>query len=133
MMKQIEYEKISIENIENLIKSKYITEVICDADTRTINISEDEFLVLEDAFKEIETKIKVMMNSFSNMFSKMSEFFNSICNEISKILDCKLTKKKFIKLLQSEGMQRNAINEIVKDNKDPYTYKRLYLILNNFK
>ena len=31
-MKKFEYEKISIENIQNIMKFGYITEVICDGD-----------------------------------------------------------------------------------------------------
>ena len=37
-----------------------------------------------------------------------------------------------MKLLQSEGIQRNAINEIVKNNIKPYTYARYYQILIKF-
>ena len=44
----------------------------------------------------------------------------------------KITKRRFIKLLQSEGIQRNTINEIVKNNTKQYTYARYYEILIKF-
>lgn len=37
----------------------------------------------------------------------------------------KLTKKKFRKLLQSSGVQRNEINKILKNNREQYTQERL--------
>ena len=42
-----------------------------------------------------------------------------------KFLDKKLTKKKFKKLLQSYGIQRNEINKIIATNTEPYTLKLL--------
>lgn len=33
-MKEIDYEKVTIENAQNLIKTGYVTEIICDADNK---------------------------------------------------------------------------------------------------
>lgn len=60
------------------------------------------------------------------MAESLSLIFQNLSNK-------KLTKKKFIKLLISEGIDRNTINEIVKGNKEPYTYMRYYRTLLNLK
>ena len=44
-----------------------------------------------------------------------------------------MTKKKFKGMLQAAGIQRNEINKIVANNKDPYTYRRLIETLNLYK
>ena len=62
----------------------------------------------------------------------MYNAFNTISKELKYLLNKKITKKRFIKLLQSQGIQRNTINEITKNNKRPYTYARYYEILNKF-
>lgn len=62
-----------------------------------------------------------MLSGFVKSFS---DAVNTVLSLINKIEDKKLSKKKFMKLLQSEGIQRNTINKIVANNKDPYTYFR---------
>ena len=44
-----------------------------------------------------------------------------------------MTKKKFKGMLQDAGIQRNEINKIVANNKEPYTYRRLYEALKLYK
>ncbi len=44
----------------------------------------------------------------------------------------KISKKRFMKLLQAEGIQRNEINKIVENNKEKYTYARLYNTVNEY-
>lgn len=129
-MKLIEYEKITIENIENLIKSKYITEIVCDADTKTINIKEEELRNIEQLFREIADSFKPIIEAVSKMCEAFVNCFNSILLDINYLLDKRITKKKFIKLLQSKGIQRTTINKLVNSNKDSYTYKRLYILYN---
>ena len=48
-------------------------------------------------------------------------------------MDKTVTKKKFKGMLQAAGIQRNEINKIVANNKDPYTYRRLNETLNLYK
>lgn len=132
-MKSIEYEKITIENIESAIISNYITEVVCDADKKAININDEDFKKIEYLFKEIVNSFKPIIEAVSKMCEAFANCFKSIAIDINCLLDKRITKKKFIKLLQSNCIQRNTINEIVKNNKDPYTYKRLYFTLKNFK
>ncbi len=132
-MKLIKYsEKITIENIENLYKTGYISEIIFDADSKTMNIKEAEYFEVEKAIKKLSDSIKLVIDTVCKFRKKMLEALNSIflklCNSNKKI-----TKKKFMKLLQSAGIQRNTINEIVKNNKEPYTYVRYYKTLINFQ
>ncbi len=129
-MKTIEYEKITIENIENLIKSNYITEVVCDADKKTININENELRNIEQLFKEIADKLKPIIDATCEICKRLVNNIELIVNDINCLLNKKITKKKFIKLLQSKGIQRNTINKFVNSNKEPYTYKRLYILYN---
>lgn len=132
-MKEIDYEKVTIENEQNLIKTGYVTEIICDADNKKIKIKEAEYIEIEKAFKKLEETVKVMVDVICELCKKMCDAFNSVFKNFNTILNKKITKKKFMKLLQSEGIQRNAINEIVKNNKEPYTYARYYQILKNTK
>lgn len=65
----------------------------------------------------------------------VAEVMSNVAKEIIKIwdrvkpmfnfVDTKITKKKFKKLLQSYGIQRNEINKIIATNKEPYTLKLL--------
>jgi len=132
-MKEIDYEKVTIENAQNLIKTGYVTEIICDADNKKIKIKEAEYIEIEKAFKKLEETVKVMVDVICELGKKMCDAFNSVFKNFNTILNKKITKKKFMKLLQSEEIQRNAINEIVKNNKEPYTYARYYQILKNTK
>lgn len=113
-MKEIDYEKVTIENAQNLIKTGYVTEIICDADNKKIKIKEAEYIEIEKAFKKLEETVKVMVDVICELGKKMCDAFNSVFKNFNTILNKKITKKKFMKLLQSEGIQRNAINEIVK-------------------
>lgn len=74
-----------------------------------------------------------VMNEFAKAFNQAFEAVKPILFSISKLQDKKLTKKKFMKLLQSEGIQRNQINEIIANNKEPFTYRRLSETLNLYK
>lgn len=128
-MKEYKYEEFTIENAQNLIKTGYITEIICDGDIKTVNISEEEYLAIENVIKNVVDSFKPVIEAISELGKKMVETFSSIFLNLSNSLDKKITKKKFIKLLQSEGIQRNEINKIIKDNKEKYTYLRYYEIL----
>lgn len=52
-MKLINYEKATIEDMRRLYKSGYITEIIFDADNKTISLNENEYLLIEEAFSKI--------------------------------------------------------------------------------
>lgn len=132
-MKQINYEDITIEMVQALYKTNYITEIIFDADSKTANIKEDEYLVLEEALNKVVKSVQLMADAICEMVKKIFNACKSVFQNLDVILNKKITKKKFMKLLQSNGIQRNTINEIVKNNKEPYTYARYYQILKNTK
>ena len=69
----------------------------------------------------------------SGIAKALNNAVNSILPLINKTINKKLTKKKFKKMLQASGIQRNEINKIVANNKDPYTYRRLSETLNLYK
>lgn len=57
---------------------------------------------------------------------KIENTFNDVWPKINPFLERKYTKKKFKKMLQSYGIQRNKINEIIANNRETYTRKTLY-------
>lgn len=132
-MKKINYKDITIEMIQALYKTNYIKEIIFDADSKTVNIKEDEYLVLEEALNKVVKSMQLMADAICKMGKSIFNACKSVFQNLDVILNKKITKKKFMKLLQSEGIQRNAINEIVKNNKEPYTYARYYQILKDTK
>lgn len=93
---------------ENLIASSF--ENIGRALARSLNIITDAFINIWNNIKPLAEKI-----------IKYHEITN------------KLTKKKFRKMLQAEGVQRNEINEILKNNREQYTRQRLNEILDRRK
>lgn len=129
-MKQINYENATIPDIQSLYKTGYITEITFDADNKKISIKEDEYLAIIEVFDKLGNAVQGIVDAICEVVKKIVESFILIFQNFS---NKKLTKKKFIKLLQSEGIQRNTINEIVKGNKEPYTYMRYYRTLQNLK
>ena len=140
-----EYEKMTIDQVERIRNTGDITELICDADSKTININEDEYLKVEEKIKEVINNVKEtlepVVDSLSNAFGTLAataQAFAIGLVEISKSLvnnlnNKKITKKKFIKLLQSQGIQRNEINKNIRNNKEPYTFYRYYNIVIDYK
>lgn len=98
--------------------------------------------------EELEKCLKSMTQCAQQMMKEMIKLANIITRVVSKQIEefvinasyilsnmkkRKLTKKKFIKLLRSEGIHRDIINETIKDNKEPYTYLRYYETLIKLK
>lgn len=113
------YESVKIKDIENALKIGYITGFECDGDNKILVVKEDECQKLKEALKKVA-------DTFSTIFNGMGDMLIKTFYGLNNILYKKITKKKIIKLLQSEGIQRNTINEIVKNNKEEYTYSRYY-------
>lgn len=135
-LKKCKYEDFTIENAEFLIKTNYITEIVCDGDNKTIGILEEEYQEAEKQFAKIyDDKIKPLIDSLAAAFKTICEavqpVINAVWNLSQQIANKKISKKRFIKLLQSQGIQRNEIYQIVKNNKEPYTYFRYYNIVDN--
>lgn len=128
-MFKCEYEKVTIENIENAIKTGYIKEIICDGDTKAIIVDSAQMKMLEEAIAKLYESVREVVNAVWEFGKSIVVSMNTIFNNLSITLGGKLTKKKFIKLLQSRGIQRNEINKIIENNNQPYTYFRLNTIL----
>ena len=147
-MKEVKYENFLISEAEFLIKAGYVTEIICDADSKTIKISEEE---LETAAIDVKERMKRMIDPVADSIiefgKKAAEAFIDFANSVAEIIkpisefvwnlsksmaNKKISKKRFMKSLQAEGIQRNEIEKIVKNNKGKYTYKRLYITINNY-
>lgn len=76
--------------------------------------------------KELMNKlVDVFINAFNQVWPPLKSAFN--------FMNKTMTKKKFKGMLQAAGIQRNEINKIVANNKDPYTYRRLIETLNLYK
>ena len=131
-MKKLKYEEFTIENAENMIKTGCINEIICDGDNKVISISEEEYLELEKVFEKLKESFQPVIEAICEVGKKICETFNNVFTDLKNTLNKKITKKKFIKLLQSAGIQRNEINKIIENNKEEYTYLRYYKILNKF-
>ena len=84
------------------------------------------------ALEHVSKSVKLAQDAVLRLANTMSGIFNEIFDNARKSLNKKMKKKKFIKLLQAEGIQRNTIKEIVKGNEEPYTYTRYYITLQNF-
>lgn len=128
-MKQINYDSVKIIEIEQFKKLTNGADIICDADSKTIRIEDNS---LEEAFKKINNSIKLVTNAFEKFAKTITDAFKPIYKDLNHILNKKITKKRFMKLLQSKGIQRNAINEIVRNNKTEYTYGRYLQTINSF-
>ncbi len=139
-MKEISYKNITIGQVQCLNKSGYFSEIICDGDNLKVGLLEEEYIEAEKKIKKlIDDIMKPVVEVFEQIANTIAEisadiFDNTkkaVNNYIYTILDKKISKKKFIKLLQSEGVQRNEINKIVQGNKEKYTYLRYYNIVKN--
>lgn len=130
MMRKIDYKNVTIADVQSLYNTGYINEIVFDADNRSVVIKKDEYLKLENVFNEVINSIKPAIEA---MVLLVKRIINSFYSGIRNILDKKISKKKFIKLLQSKGIQRNRINEIINNNIEPYTYVRYYILIHNLK
>ena len=122
----MKYSDMTIEEVE-IIQKHIQCEIILDGDNKEIifnNIME-EFInnfkeVLLNIFEKVCKAAEAIENTIAKVITTMNEY-------IIKLFDRKISKKRFMKLLQSKGMQRNEINHIVKNNKDKYTVWRYFI------
>lgn len=97
------------------------------------NMISDESNELVNAVNKVAKSIKEFTDAMCELFKAMGNKFTLIFYGLKNYLNKKISKKRFIKLLQSEGIQRNTINAIIKDNREPYTYMRYYETLQKFE
>ncbi len=86
-MKKYKYENITIEQAERIVRTGYITELICDADSKTVNINEDEYLKVEEAIKETINNVKNIRTCYKKSircFWYISRNITIICNCIGR-------------------------------------------------
>lgn len=122
----MKYEDITIEQLERLQQmlsnSNIECDIVLDADNRDIQIDIKQFKsVITNVCNVIYDVVKAIVPVFRDVFNALIKMIDSIQRG-----DKKITKKRFIKLLRSKGMQRKEINNIIKGNKEPYTMKRYY-------
>lgn len=122
----MKYENVTIEEAEQ-ISNALQCDIVCDADKKQI-IFEN---ILEDCINNFRDGLLNAFNKLVEVFDVITktirQVFNSIKEYIIKLFDKKISKKRFIKLLQSKGLQRNNINKIIKNNKDKYTLWRFLI------
>ena len=83
-MKKCKYEDITIEQAERITGTSYITELICDADSKTININEDEYLKVEEAIKETINNVK----NIRTCYKQFIRYFRYISRSSTNIFNC---------------------------------------------
>lgn len=79
---------------------------------------------LEDFKKAVSPVIVGMANALKNVAKEFIDIWDKIKPKFN-FLDKKISKRRFKKMLQSYGIQRNEINKIMADIKEPYTIKVL--------
>lgn len=95
---------------------------------------------MDDNFKKMADGLNLFVEGYKNLINQLVDTFTTAFNQawptfksIFNFMDKTMTKKKFRGMLQAAGIQRNEINNIVANNKDPYTYRRLSETLKLYK
>lgn len=114
----MKYKDITIE--QAILLYNINIETVYDGDTQDIIYSG----AVVDAVNKISNAIIKIGKAVAKTIVKI---YNNIREYILKIYDKKISKKRFIKLLQSYGVQRNDINKLIRNNKDRYTIQRVLL------
>lgn len=81
--------------------------------------------LMSSSFESFGRALAKGLNSVLHIIVSVWEDIKPIAEIIIKNNEMtnKLTKNKFRKLLQASGIQRNEINKILNNNKEPYTKK----------
>lgn len=95
---------------------------------------------MDDNLKKMSEGLNLFAEGCKELMIKLVDAFttafNQVCSTLKPVfnfMNKTMTKKKFKGMLQAAGIQRNEINKIVANNKNPYTYKRLIETLNLYK
>lgn len=110
------YKDITIEEAEIIYKTTGCT-LVCDADNMSVKIEGVLINTIKDLAHRIVEAVKPIIDKIIEVANKFSEYIYNIFNK-------KMKKKRFIKLLQSRGIQRNQIDNIIVYNKEKYTWFR---------
>lgn len=95
---------------------------------------------MDDNIKKMSEEINLFAEGCKELINKLVDAFTTAFNQVwptlksvFNFMNKTMTKKKFRGMLQAAGIQRNEINKIVANNKDPYTYRRFSETLNLYK
>lgn len=95
--------------------------------SESINKMSEAFIKFGESISEVAISIvDVYSNIFNNVWSQVKE--------ITKGLDKKISRKRFVKLLMSQGIQRNKANKIaceIHEKKGKYTLLDYVLTIKN--
>lgn len=83
---------------------------------------------LSEAVETLKEVISPTLKAIVETINGIGKVFVDIWDQTKTkfdFLDKKISKRRFKKLLQSYGLQRNEINKIMADIKEPYTIKLL--------
>nr|DAJ70510.1 MAG TPA: hypothetical protein [Caudoviricetes sp.] len=122
----MKYSDMTIEEAE-IIQKHIQCEIIFNGDNKEIifnNIMEEFINNFKEGLLNILKEVYKVAEAIGNTIAKI---ITTTKEYIIKLFDKKISKKRFMKLLQSKGMQRNEINHIVKNNKDKYTLWRYFI------
>lgn len=120
----MKYTDMTVEEAE-FIHKNIQCEIVCNGDNQEIIFIFENFInnfeeELLNAFEKVCEVVDAIKNIIVKAITTIKEY-------IIKLFDKKISKKRFMKLLQSNGVQRNQINHIVKNNKDKYTLWRCFI------
>ena len=83
--------------------------------------------------EKIYEGVRLAFEGVGEVAGEYARLINQACNIIVESINSsynrKMSKKRFRKLLQSFGIQRNETNRMLHNNKEPYTYGRLYYLI----
>lgn len=116
----MKYKDITVEEAEGIYEKTGCI-FLCDADNMCINIEGELANKIKELIDKLVKAIKSIIDRVVEVVKNFMEYINNIFNQ-------KIKKKRFIKLLQSRGIQRNQIKAIIYDNKEKYTLFRYMTI-----
>lgn len=121
----MKYEDITIEDVDKLYNILG-GDIVCDADRQTVTLNNDLTLDLDSIIYIIQNTYEIIKRIINKIAEIAIRIFNNIRKAIINLFNKRISKKRFIKLLQSKGIQRDDINKLIKNNKEKYTIWRVF-------
>ena len=112
------------------LKMKCEDEAIYSADGKKILLKEEA--IIRRIGEIMQPVIDVVIEAGKVAYNLAQSLANSLIKISQNMINKKITKKRFMKLLQAGGIQRNEINKIVENSNGKYTYARLYNIIEDY-
>lgn len=98
------------------------------------NQDTDLSVALKDFVEKTSEAIKPVINAISNIANSIVKNFIDVWEQIKPNLDKQISRRRFIKLLMSQGVQRNEANNIawnIHREKGKYTFLDYLITLKN--